>query len=553
MMNRKDFIEKITGRTQSNLAPLSGLNPYTGPWTKTQAQHLLRRTLFGVKKTDIDGALAAGMNASVNSLLNASLDPLPSPPLNIYSTTALPDPEVPYGSTWINAPAIPGATLPVQYIQSRKDSFKIWWTGNILLQKTSIVEKLTVFWFNHFSIELDQIPIAQPVYYYYKMLRENCLGDFRKMLKSVTIDPTMLFYLNGQKNSATAPDENYGRELQELFTMGKGVDSKYTEDDVKAAAKVLTGIRINPLVNPLTNYYDLTQHDFTVKTFSAFYNNKSISFKTSLEQEVDDLLNMLTSNTECARFLCRKLYQFFVYYEISPEVENNIIIPLSDFMRSNNYDIRATLDKLLKSEHFYDVANLGCVIKNPFDYAVGLFKEFSVALPDSSNPQLQYFGWAGVTILTAYQGMNIADPPVVSGYQPWYQAPQYHEIWINSDTLASRNNVAASLFTAGGLDVNGIKYFVDPFVFTKTFSTPENASLLVKEAVSRLYNYPISDVSIDYLKSFLISGLPDETYWTTIWLEYIANPNDPNYKSAASNRLYALYSEIVSQAEYHLS
>ncbi|MEP7196255.1 MAG: DUF1800 domain-containing protein [Saprospiraceae bacterium] len=552
-MNRIEFLQQFNGTRQRNVSPMSGLNPYTGPWTKVQAMHLLRRSLFGVKKSDLDTAVSAGMNATVNSLLNFSLDPIPSPPLNIYSTTAEPDPTTPSGQTWVNAPAI--NAIPAQYYQSRKDTLKMWWTGNLINQKSTLVEKMTLFWYNHFSIELDQIPIAQPVYYYYKMIRENCLGDFRQMLRKVSVDPSMLLYLNGNSNGKSAPDENFGRELQELFTMGKGTDSKYTEDDVKAAAKILTGFRINPLVTPVSYYFDSNVHDQTNKTFSPFYNNKTINGKlfAAGEQELDELLAMLTGNIECARFLCRKLYQYFVYYEITADAETNVIRPLADLLMSSGYNIKTTVEKLLKSEHFFDQANLGCVIKNPLDYAIGLFKEFSVQLPNASNLVNQYYSWAGVTILSAYQGLNIADPPVVSGYQAWFQFPQYHEIWINADTFASRNNVSASLFSPEGLDVNGIKYALEPFTFTKSLAQPGNATELVNDAVSRLYNYPLSTAAKDYLKSFLISGLPNEDYWTDIWNNYIADPTNPATISAAVTRLNALYKEIVSQAEYHLS
>ncbi len=555
-MDRTTFFHATLGNYRAELNPQSGLNPYTGPWTKTQAIHLLRRTLFGFKKSDLDLALNQGMNGMVDQLLNSSNDPSPSPPLNNYSKSQEPN-EVAPGKTWVNEPLLnPDLTvkqIPPANYQNRKDSLKMWWTGNIINQQTTIVEKMLLFWFNHFSIELDQIPIAQPVYFYIKMIRENSLGNFKTLLKRVSLDPTMLFYLNGNSNTKTAPDENFGREVQELFTVGKGPESKYTETDVKEAARVFTGIRVNIISNPMTYYFDIANHDFNQKIFSTFYNSKIVNASLSAETEIDEFLKMLTDNKETARFLCRKLYQYFVYYEITNDVELNIIRPLADLLYSSNYEIKPVLDKLLKSEHFYEVANLGCVIKNPFDYAVGLFKEFTMKLPDSSNIQNQYLAWGGVTVLAAYQGLNIADPPLVSGYQPWYQAPQYHEIWINSDTFASRNNVASSIFSPMGLDVNGIIYKIDPFPFTKSLSSPQNATELVKEATERLYNYKLSDASIGYLKSFLVSGLPDETYWTDIWENYIADPNNMSKKSPAETRLSSLFSEIVSQAEYHLS
>ncbi|NOT38453.1 MAG: DUF1800 domain-containing protein [Saprospiraceae bacterium] len=561
-MDRTSFLQSLTGTRKTTLNPMSGLNPYSGPWTKTQALHLLRRALFGVKKSDLDQALSLGMNHMVDTLLDANNDPQPSPPLNNYSLSQEANDVAP-GKSWVNEPVFNNdltlKQIPLENYQARKDSFKLWWTGNIINQKTTLVEKMTLFWYNHFSIELDQIFVAQPVYHYYRKLRIRSLGDFKAMLKDVTLDPAMLFYLNGQNNSKTAPDENYAREVQELFTVGKGPESKYTENDVKEAARVLTGFRINPFTVPMTFYIDIFNptHDTGTKQFSAFYNNKKINANLSPEVEVDEFLKMLTDNKETARFLCRKLYQFFVYYEISNDAEMNVIRPLADFMYANNYNIKLTLEKLFKSEHFYDAANLGCVIKNPLDYSVGLFKEFTISLPGPGlNPvdvRNQYLGWTGIAYLSAYQGLNLADPPVVSGYQAWYQAPQYHEIWINSDTLASRNNVANTIFSENGLDVNGVIYKIDPFIFTKTLSSPQDANALVKEATERLYNHTLSKEAIDYLKSFLIGGLPDETYWTDIWENYIANPTNPSRKMAAETRLKALYNQIVIQAEFHLS
>lgn len=161
--------------------------------------------------------------------------------------------------------------------------------------------------------------------------------------------------------------------------------------------------------------------------------------------------------------------------------------------------------------------------------------------------------WGLVTILAAYQGLNIADPPVVSGWQAWYQAPQFHEIWINADTLANRNKVADNITSPNGIEYLTINLKIDPTLFASQLTNPYSASELVSESVLYLYNYTLSNQSLDYLKSFLISGLPDESYWTQIWTAYIVDPTDPVSKNAAVTRLNALYREIISQAEYHLS
>ena len=356
-------------------------------------------------------------------------------------------------------------------------------------------------------------------------------------------------------NSKTAPNENYARELMELFTLGKGPDSRYTEDDVKAAAKILTGYRINPLSSPISYFFLFTEHDTGNKKFSSFFNNATITGKllNAGENELDELITMLFNQTETARHLCRKLYQFFVYYDITPEIETNVIIPLAEDLKNANYNILPVLQKLFRSQHFYDYLSIGCVIKNPIDYAVGMIREMKVSLPSSAQLVDQYLSWGLVTILAAYQGLNIADPPVVSGWQAWYQAPQFHEIWINADTLANRNKVADNITSPNGIEYLTINLKIDPTLFASQLTNPYSASELVSESVLYLYNYTLSNQSLDYLKSFLISGLPDESYWTQIWTAYIVDPTDPVSKNAAVTRLNALYREIISQAEYHLS
>src|SRR6478672_11169439 len=146
----------------------------------------------------------------------------------------------------------------------------------------------------------------------------------------------MLRYLNGYLNTATAPDENYGRELQELFTIGKDPVTNlapYAEDDVKNAAKILTGHRING--NTFSYFFDATRHDSTDKTFSTFYNNTVIKGRTGAAgaQETDDLLNMIFAKNEVSKFIVRKLYRWFVYYVIDETTEANVIEPLATIFR----------------------------------------------------------------------------------------------------------------------------------------------------------------------------------------------------------------------------
>ena len=171
---------------------------------------------------------------------------------------------------------------------------------------------------------------------------------------------------------------------------------------------------------------------------------------------------------------------------------------VSTSLRQQNFEIKKVLERLFSSQHFYDLANVGCVIKSPLDYAVGMCKEFDVAFPipvDNTTLIYQYISWGIVASLAAYQGLNIADPPLVAGWQAWYQLPQYHEIWINADSLANKNSVASGITSPNGIQVLGISLKIDPTLFAAQMPNPSSASDLVKDSVSYLYNYDLSTKS----------------------------------------------------------
>ena len=147
-------------------------------------------------------------------------------------------------------------------------------------QDRSIREKMLLFWHNHFATETVDVGNGNLLYKHVNLMRTSALGNFKQLVRDITLDPAMLVYLNGRFNTATAPDENYGRELQELFTIGKESNPNYTEADVKAAAKVLTGWRVDTNLNTFPSYFTSSRHDSTNKVFSSFYNNTVITGRT---------------------------------------------------------------------------------------------------------------------------------------------------------------------------------------------------------------------------------------------------------------------------------
>src|SRR5580692_4975091 len=436
----------------------SGIKRLKGKLNADQAAHLLKRTMFGVKKADLEYLVKKSPKKAVKELIYAQHS-LPDPPINNYNDDKYTDPEIAAGQTW---------TVSMKYDGMnngrRRNSYKSWWFGLMINQDRSIREKMVLFWHNHFVTESNSVDNALFCYQYNVVLRKYALGNFRDMVKAITLEPAMLRYLNGYASSKKAPDENYGRELQELFTVGKGPGSHYTEGDVKAAARVLTGNTIN--YKTFTWSYDANRHDESDKQFSAFYDNQLIKGRKGMEgeQELDELLDMIFAREEVSRFICRKLYRFFVYHTIDEDTEQNVISPLAALLRKKKYEISPVLEALLGSRHFFDPANYGSMIKSPVDYTVGLCREFNIAFPDAADYVDQYGFWEQVRNQAAGLQQNIGDPPNVAGWQAYYQQPEYDKLWISSDTLPKRNQFTDRML-AGGLGRNGKKVLIDPLAF----------------------------------------------------------------------------------------
>jgi uncharacterized protein (DUF1800 family) len=525
------------------------LSPYVGNWDAEIVKHLLKRTLFGATRDDVKYFLGLGFAGSIQALLNDST-PLPLPPVKDYnpSTAGVPDTNILAGQTWVSDTNGDGTVASL-----RRSSFKKWWIGNMLQQERNLREKMTIFWHNHFATETNDISNAQYVYKHHNFLRANALGNIRTLVRGITTDPGMLVYLNGQNNNKTAPDENYGRELQELFVIGKGAGANFTESDVKAAAKVLTGWRNNAA--KIDSYFDTTRHDITNKQFSAFYNNKIVSGKSDVNAgntELNEMLDMLFSNTEAALFLCRKLYIWFVYYEITPEIEVNIIQPLAVIMRANNFDVKPVIKALLSSQHFFDTMNRGCQIKSPVDMLIGMLREFEVKFPTPDLYATNYGLWNFIVSYLNNLQQNIGDPPDVSGWKAYYQEPSFYEYWINTDTLPKRIQYL-DYFVVSGYTFSGFKMVVDGLSYAKKMAAPSDPNKLIDELVANLLCIPLSVThKAQIKKDILFSGQSSDYYWTSAWDLYISTPSNAANTKYVTTAITNLIKYIVDLPEYQL-
>ncbi len=531
----------------------SGLQPYNGVWTKAEVIHLLKRTMFGASQKDISYFLSKGASASVDELLNP-LAPMPAPPLKNYTNTTTPatdaDLSVAAGQTWVDTYTADGTVQ-----SNRRTSFRSWWMGVMLNQDRSIREKMTLFWHNHFATEANDIGTARYVYKHHKLLRDNCLGNVKTLVRAMSIDPAMLTYLNGQLNTRTAPDENYARELQELFTLGKENDPNYTEDDVKTAARVLTGWRND--ANKNASYFDTSRHDTSDKVFSSFYGNRVIKGKTGAtagDAELDELLDMIFSKSiEVSRYIVTRLYRWFVYYEIDAYTQANVIDPLAAKLRSSNWEVKPVLSMLLKSEHFHDALNQGCQIKSPVDLIVGLCREFDVVFPDATDHAAQYVHWNYVRNWGALMQQNIGDPPDVSGWKPYYQIPGFYGIWINSDTYPKRNQFSDTM-AVSGYTASSKKIIIDHLAYAKTFSNPGDPNVLISDIADHMLQLPLSAAIRNQLKKdILLSGQDQDYYWTNAWNAHIANLADQTALRIVQKRLQDLIKYLMNLPEYQLA
>lgn len=549
-MKRRDFLtlrkktSESTTKSKQTSSILSGLEAYTGPWEMPQVAHLLRRTMFGAKQEDLKYFMGKTMDEAIDELMQDS--PLPDPPVNDYNDSDFTDPDIPFGETWIHADYNNEAE------GRRISSLKGWWIRNILNQQRSIKEKMVLFWHNHIPTQFWGLFVARWSYKYLRTIHNLGLGNFKALVRALTLDPGMLHYLNGQYNSKWQPDENYARELQELFCIGKGPNANYTEEDVQAAARILTGWRMN--YDDDTNFFDEYAHDTENKVFSSFYNNLTIIGRSGQDgqQELDDLLEMLFANSEAALFLCRKLYRFFVADHIDETVEMNVIEPLADIFRNNDYEIVPVLDTLFRSQHFFDAQTLAVMLKAPNDFLLGTARELRMNFPaaDDYSANYQIAGAFNYNAMLLQQ--ELGDPPNVAGWPAYYQVPVYDKSWITTDSLPKRGAIFDWILWAGIPTAGNVNATYNVVEVVENMDNPADPNALIEEACNWLLGIQPSQEFKASLKVHLLSGQVSDSYWTEAWVDYINTGTEMAYQTVHS-RLVTFFYFLLHLEEHQLS
>ena len=550
---RRDKVLKHANQVEPTFpAFIAGLETYSGNWDFQMAAHLLRRTTIGPTIEEINESVEDGLDKTIAKLLDESESNI-QPPINYQDEE---DSEVPLGSTWINA------ERRVNDFK-RRNSYSAWRVKQILdkTKSISIRENMVLFWQNHFATEATVVNDARYTYYMHEKFRKNFLGDFKQLVKMVNIDPAMLIYLSGEYNVKDAPNENYARELFELFTIGKGpIDGEgsytyYTEADIWEASKILTGWRVKRNQRgEERQYFTEDRHDSSLKTFSQKFGKRTIS--PNGDKEHEDLIDLIFENDRVSEFICEKIYRWFVYYVINDEVSEKIIKPLAKTLRDNNYRIKPVIDQLLRSTHFYEVYIRGAVIKNPISFSLGFLRQFNLSGVEELDVYEKYYFWKARHSNISDQGQSILDHPNVAGWPAYYQEPLYHEYWITSVTLPIRTSHIKYYLSNNGVRAsqtdNNVRVKANPLNLIETFDKPEDIVAIVERLCEWLL--PVQNEISEELKNDLVNSVVgnNSNIWEDEYTDFINDP-DEEKKESLNKKLRSLLKEICLMPEYYLS
>jgi uncharacterized protein (DUF1800 family) len=384
------------------------LSPITADrWDFDSAAHLLVRAGFGGGPAEIQKTWALGPEKAVNSLINTWPENYPPP---AWATTDDQDElraQVQEAVT-PEEKQMARKLLREKFMSEMKDLTR-WWVTRMVNTPFPLIEKMTLFWHGHFATSGQKVRPAYKMWRQNETFRQNALGNFRALVKAISRDPAMMIWLDTVQSKKEYPNENFGREVMELFTLGEG---HYTESDVKEAARAFTGYRINQKEQSFR--FAERQFDPGIKTFMG---------KTG-PWDGDQILDIVVSQPQCARFIGAKIWRFFVYDDLEPK----LVDALASELRNDHYELRPFLQTLFLSEEFYSSQARNSQIKSPVQFLVQALRTLPIPLPD---PNVIEFAFRQLGQVPFF-------PPNVKGWDGG-------KSWINTATLTFRYKLAHQL------------------------------------------------------------------------------------------------------------
>jgi hypothetical protein len=456
------------------------------PWGRKWAAHLYRRAAFGPSETDLVEAERLGPEGTLDLLLRGQP----------------------------RASGILETLIDVGQIAASRDDggdeLRSWWLYCILQGGHPLREKLTLFWHNHFATSLVKVLDPQLMFRQNCLLRAHALGKFGPFLQDMSRDPAMLLWLDSNSNIKGRPNENYARELMELFSLGVG---HYTEKDVRQVARAFTGW-----------HTDGDRFQFAPGAHDT--GTKTILGQTGT-WDGGDVVRIVLEQPAAARFLVRKLYAFLISENATPS--DTLLKPLCETFRKNDYDIAALVRTMLGSRHFYSAHAFRQRVKSPVEYVLGAVR--ATHRSDERDVDARPLSQQALVGPISAMGQQLFAPPNVKGWPGG-------RTWLNTSTVLERDNFAAALAMgtlwngAGGLQGSAISKRFDPIRCPPEGHT-HTPDRIINMLLDRYVPGGIDRQTRNQLVSFLAAG----------------NPTG----SALDQRVREATHAILSMAEYHLA
>jgi len=590
--------------------PLTAL---TGPLGKKRAAHLLRRTCFGGTVQEVN----TFANLTPSEAIEKLFDPdIPNVGFPVDPLT---------GNEWIstgNAASEDGDLM--RYFLS-------WHLAQMLGHNVDeekklpyiFRERLVYFFHTHFTTKKSVVRNTRSLYYQQALFRLYAFDEddiiipavspddedqvvpknFRELTKKASVDNAMLVFLDGRFNVKGSPNENYARELLELYSIGRGLEGTvpepefqgdyfyFTEQDVQAGALVLSGFDNDDTFSNIDEETGLprgiikggtvaSQHAEGIKTFSARMNGGSVvpdedllqggrPTEESVIDEISQLVDLIYNQQETALHICREIYRFFVYHQIDESLQSDIIQDMADIFTANDFKIKPVLEALFTSQHFYEASdgeadnNFGGLIKSPIDLVVGFARNFNVSLPDYETQIDDFYAYTG-ELLTELnrQGMDYYEPFEVAGYAAYHQYPIFNRSWITTNYLTNRYNFIQRRISNGQNmemgQVDILNYVRENFTADAPVARDlviAVAEFLLPSSENLTYDMPdVGELTVERLNYFLTAflltlqlevSLPEaESAWEFRW--------GNNLEDEISNQLKDLFNAVLQTPEYQL-
>ncbi|WP_150558582.1 DUF1800 domain-containing protein [Pandoraea bronchicola] len=392
-------------RSTSSRAATTAVDASTRPLTVDDARYLLTRTGYSPDARELAPFVGMTRAQAVDRLLEETRRTAVTPP-----------------PAWAANPPLYGVPVKNMTDEQRRElnqrrarmaaSLAAWWAQEMASTPSPLTERMTMFWHNHFVSSDDKVREPVVLYRQNVLLRANALGNFGVLLHEVSKDPAMLIYLDGAGSRKGRPNENFAREVMELFTLGEG---HYTEQDVREAARAYTGWSID---RPTMRYvWRANVHDTGTKTVLS----------QTGDFDGDQMLDILLARPETATFITGKLWREFV----SPTPEPSQVQRVADAFRTSGYDIRVALRALLLTPAFWDARTRGTLVKSPSEFVTDTVREFDIGYDD---PQM-------LAQQMRVLGQDLFRPPNVKGWPGG-------DAWIDSTTLLARKQFVERMFRA---------------------------------------------------------------------------------------------------------